>query len=165
MEAKTITIVPVTENGSVFFKGLGTTFKVLSQSLHGSAAVVEHTLEPKCLGAPMHRHSHEDEISYVLEGKLSVIQNGQVKTAGPGEYIAKPRNIFHTFWNAGDERVRFIEMIIPGNFQNYFAEIAPFFPPGQQPMFDKLAETREKYGLEFDMEAAGEIVEKYGLRT
>lgn len=40
------------ENQSVFFLGLGTTFKVLSKTLNGSAAVVEHTLESKCLGAP-----------------------------------------------------------------------------------------------------------------
>jgi len=62
----------------VFFRALGTTYKVLSKSVYGSAAIVEHTLEPKSIGAPMHKHTHEDEISYVLEGELSVIQNGDV---------------------------------------------------------------------------------------
>lgn len=32
----------------------------------------------------MHKHTHENEISYVLEGQLSVIQNGEIQTAGPG---------------------------------------------------------------------------------
>ncbi len=152
-------------NDSVFFRALGTTYKVLGKSVSGSAAVVEHTLEARSLGAPMHRHAHEDEISYVLEGKLSVIQNGEVQTAAPGEFIVKPRGIFHTFWNAGDERIRFLEIISPGNFEYYFAEIAPFLAPGKAPQTDKLMATAVKYGLEFDMGAAEAIIKKYGLRA
>jgi uncharacterized cupin superfamily protein len=67
-------------------------------SVRGLAGIVEHTLEAKSLGAPMHKHTREDEISYLLEGELSVIQNGQI--------------------------------ITPGNFQYYFAEMAPFLLPG-----------------------------------
>ena len=152
-------------NQSVFFRALGTTYKVLSKSVSGSAAVVEHTLEAKSLGAPMHKHTHEDEISYVLEGNLSVMQNGKIQTAALGEYVVKPRGIFHTFWNAGDERIRFIEIISPGNFEYYFAEIAPFLAPGKPPELDKLMATAAKYGLEFDMSAATAIIKKFGLKT
>jgi len=152
-------------NQSVFFRALGTTYKVLSKSVGGSAAVVEHTLEARSLGAPMHKHTHEDEISYVLEGNLSVMQNGEVKTAAPGEYVVKPRGIFHTFWNAGVERIRFIEIITPGNFEYYFAEIAPFLASGKPPELDKLGNTAAKYGLEVDMSAAEAIIKKYGLKT
>src|SRR5215212_1549971 len=113
-------------NYSVFFRALGTTYKVLSNSVNGSVGIVEHTLEGRSLGAPMHKHTHEDEISYVLEGNLSVIQNGEIQTAGPGQFIVKPRGIFHTFWNEGENRIRFMEVITPGNFQYYFAEMAPF---------------------------------------
>ena len=152
-------------NQSVFFRALGTTYKVLSNSVSGSAAVVEHTLEAKSLGAPMHKHTHEDEISYVLEGNLSVMQNGKIQTVAIGEYVVKPRGIFHTFWNAGDERIRFIEIISPGNFEYYFAEIAPFLAPGKPPELDKLMATAAKYGLEFDMSAAAAIIKKFGLKT
>jgi len=69
---------------AVYFRALGTTYKVLSESLNGSSAIIEHTLEAKSLGAPMHKHTHEDEISYVLEGELYVIQDGNVKKASPG---------------------------------------------------------------------------------
>src|SRR5215203_4839063 len=125
-------------NQRIFFRALGTTYKVLSKSVNGSAAIVEHTIEPKSIGAPMHKHTHEDEISYVLEGELSVVQNGKVQTASPGQYIVKPRGIFHTFWNAGNERIRFIEVITPGNFENYFFEVAPFLQANQPLQLDKI---------------------------
>ena len=151
-------------NQSVFFRALGTTYKVLSESVSGSAAIVEHTLEARSLGAPMHKHTHEDEISHVLEGELTVIQNGEVQTAGPGQYIVKPRGIFHTFWNATEGRIRFIEVISPGNFEYYFAEIAPYLLPGKPPQKDKLAETAAKYGLIIDITAAEGIIKQYGLK-
>ena len=150
-------------NHSVFFRALGTTYKVLSESVSGTAAIVEHTLEARSLGAPMHKHTRENEISYVLEGELSVIQDGEVQTAGPGSYIVKPKDIFHTFWNSTDQRIRFIEIITPGTFENYFAEMAPFLLPGQPPQMDKIRETAAKYGLIVDPYAADEIVRKYNL--
>lgn len=151
-------------NQSVSFRALGTTYKVLSKSVNGSAAIVEHTLEAKSLGAPMHKHTRENEISYVLEGELTAIQNGEVQTAGPGQFIVKPKDIFHTFWNATDQRIRFIEIITPGNFEYYYAELAPFLLPGQPPQPDKLKETAAKYGLIVDPTAAEEIIKKYGLK-
>lgn len=147
----------------IFFRALGTTYKVLSKTVNGSAAIVEHTVESKSIGAPMHKHTHEDEISYVLEGELSVIQGGKVQTAKQGEYIVKPRGIFHTFWNATNERIRFLEVITPGNFEYYFAELAPFLEAGKPPQMDKIRETGVKYGLIVDPTGAEEIIKKYGL--
>jgi len=150
-------------NQRVFFRALGTTYKVLSKSVNGSASIVEHTVEPKSIGAPMHKHTHEDEISYVLEGELSVIQDGKVETAKQGEYVVKPRGIFHTFWNATNERIRFIEMITPGNFGYYFAELAPFLENGKPPQLDKVRETGMKYGLIVNPTGAEDIIKRYGL--
>ncbi len=165
METEKNNVNQVEVGQSVFFRSLGTTYKVLSQSVNGSAAVVEHTLEAKSLGAPMHKHTRESEISYVVEGELSVIQNGEVQVAGPGQYIVKPKDIFHTFWNVTENTIRFVEIITPGNFEYYFAELAPYLLPGQTPQFDKLKETATKYGLIVDPYAADEIVMKYGLRS
>jgi quercetin dioxygenase-like cupin family protein len=150
---------------SVFFRSLGTIYKVLTDSVGGTAGIVEHTLEAISLGAPMHKHTREDEISYVLEGELSVIQNGKVQTAKPGQFVIKPREIFHTFWNAGQQRIRFLEFITPGKFQYYFAEMAPFLLPNQPPQMEKIRETAAKYGLIVDPYAADEIIRKYGLKT
>lgn len=150
---------------TIFLRALGTTYKVLSSSANGSVAVVEHSLEPRSLGAPMHKHSFEDETSFVLEGTLSVIQNGVIQTAGPGEFIVKPRGVFHTFWNATNERIRFLEIISPGGFETYFAEMASLLLPDHPPQLEKMKEVATKYGLTTDPHAAQEIVNQYGLKT
>ena len=59
-------------------------------------------MSPRALGAPLHRHSREDEYSYVLEGRVGALLGDEVAEGGPGDLIFKPRNQWHTFWNAGD---------------------------------------------------------------
>ena len=63
------------------------------------------------LAAPIHRHSREDEYSLVLEGRLGVFQDDEEVFAGPGELVLKPRGHWHTFWNAGPEPLRVLELI------------------------------------------------------
>jgi hypothetical protein len=60
--------------------------------------------------------------------------------------------------------LRFIEFITPGEFQYYFAEMAPYLRHGRPPQIDKIRETAAKYGLIVDPYAADEIVKQYGLK-
>jgi hypothetical protein len=39
--------------------------------------------------------------------------------------VVKPRGIAHAFWNPGTEPVRFLELITPAGFEEYFAELEP----------------------------------------
>ena len=43
--------------------------------------------------------------------------------AGPGDLVFKPREQWHTFWNAGDEPARILEIIAPAGFEKFFAEL------------------------------------------
>lgn len=144
--------------------GFGTTYKVLSESTGGAAAVIEHTLPPGALAAPLHRHTREDEISYVLEGEITVQQGDVLTTAGPGAYVVKPRGIFHTFWNAGSIPARLVEIIAPGGFEHYFAELERLIPTDGPPNLDEIAALAGRYGLEFDMSSLSDLMERYGLR-
>ena len=38
----------------------------------------------------------------MLEGRVGALLDDEVAEGGPGELIFKPRNQWHTFWNAGD---------------------------------------------------------------
>ena len=53
-------------------RNLGAELKVAPRDGENEVAMVEHTLEPGRLAAPLHRHTNEDEISYVIEGQMGV---------------------------------------------------------------------------------------------
>ena len=145
---------------------LGADLKVAPGENESGVAVVEHTFAPGALGAPPHRHSREDEISYVLEGTLTVQQDDEITAVGPGAFAVKPRDVWHTFWNAGFERVRFLEIIAPGAFAGYFAELAAVLPADGMPDEDDekhIAALDAKYGLETNPSAIPEMIEQHGL--
>jgi quercetin dioxygenase-like cupin family protein len=127
-------------------------------------ALVEHPLAPGALGSPMHSHSHEDEYSYVLEGEVGVQVGDDVFYATAGDVVFKPRNVPHAFWNRTDEPARLIDLIVPGAFAEYFAEIAEFLPP-RQPMPDPegLGAVAAAYGLTMQLESIAEISQRENL--
>ena len=46
-------------------------------------------------------HEREDEYSFVLEGRMGAMLGDDVVYAEAGDLVFKPRNQWHTFWNAG----------------------------------------------------------------
>ena len=126
----------------------------------GVIAVVEHLLAPRTLAAPIHRHSREDEYSLVLAGRLGVFEEGDEIVALPGELVFKPRGRWHTFWNAGEEQLRVVELIVPGGIEQLFRQLAE--PGGEyDPM--TLPQLAAEYGGEVDFEATMLLAERHGL--
>jgi quercetin dioxygenase-like cupin family protein len=156
--------IPPGAGEAVWIGSFGTIYKVTSQAIGGAVAIVEHVLGPKQLGAPMHRHSREDEISHVLEGELTVQQGDRVDTAVMGGTIVKPRGLFHSFWNPGDTPVRFLEVIAPGDFAQYFRELAPLLLREGAPDLAAVAALGGRYGVEFDFPSVPELLARHGLR-
>src|SRR4051794_29296893 len=103
----TAPLLPPPDGPQGRFPGFGTRSVVSAEQTGGAFAVVEHDLAPKALGAPMHTHEREDEISHITAGRLGVQIGDDVLEAGPGDTVVKPRGIAHAFWNPGDESVRF----------------------------------------------------------
>jgi quercetin dioxygenase-like cupin family protein len=145
--------------------GLGTRFLIRSDQTDGRFALIEHTIPPRALAAPIHTHEHEDETSYVLSGRMGAMVGDEVIEAGPGELVTKPRGIPHAFWNAGDEPVHLLELISPGAFDQYFADLAPIFAADGPPDFAALAEVQARYALTMELDSIGGLCERYGLNT
>jgi quercetin dioxygenase-like cupin family protein len=149
---------------SVKFGGLGARYMVEGAQSGGGFALVEHPIDPRSLAAPMHTHTHEDEYTYVLEGEVGVQIGDVVAVAKPGDLVFKPRGIPHAFWNPGDVPARALEIISPAGFEKYFEEIAPLIPPDGPPDMEALAKLRAKYGLDMDVDSAGALIERHGLK-
>jgi mannose-6-phosphate isomerase-like protein (cupin superfamily) len=144
-----------------FGKALGTRRVIASLATKGAFGLVEHDLPALQLGSPIHTHEREDEYSFVLHGRLSAQVGDAVLEAGPGEVLAKPRGIPHAFWNAGTEPVRFLELITPGGFEDYFFELAG---PINSRDLEGMQRIRERYRLSVRPESSLELLERYGLQ-
>ena len=135
---------------------LGVRFMVWSGESGGGFSLVEHPIPPRTLAAPLHRHSGEDEYSYVLEGRMGALLGDSVVYADRGTLVFKPRDQWHTFWNAGDGPCRILEIISPGGFERLFEEAA-------EPREATDAPLDVRYGIEFDFESVGRLCEEHGL--
>jgi mannose-6-phosphate isomerase-like protein (cupin superfamily) len=145
-----------------FLGSIGVRFMIDGSEAGERLSLVEHPMSPRALAAPLHRHTREDEYSYVLQGRMGALLGDEVVEAGPGDLVFKPRNQWHTFWNAGDEPCRILEIIAPGGFEHYFDELAAVLAGGP---FDpeKLGALGADYGLEFKPETVFELCAEHGL--
>jgi mannose-6-phosphate isomerase-like protein (cupin superfamily) len=82
----------------------------------GRFSLVEHPIVARGMAAPVHLHTREDEYSFILEGRWGFWQGGNVAFAEPGDLVYKPRDVWHTFWNATDVPARLLEIISPAAF-------------------------------------------------
>ena len=135
-------------------------FMISSQESGGGFALVEHGMAPRALAAPLHRHTHEDEYSYVLEGRVGALLGEEEVFAQAGDLIFKPRGQWHTFWNAGDVPARILEIISPAGLEEAFREMGKL--PGQ-PEPAQIAEIAARYGAEVDFERTLPIIERHKL--
>lgn len=148
---------------SGFLGSIGVRFLIDGADSGGGFSLVEHPMSPRALGAPLHRHAHEDEYSYVTEGRVGALLGEHVVEAGPGELIVKPRNQWHTFWNAGDEPARILEIISPAGFERYFAELVALGGSRAAPP-DALRALGQRYSLEVDPQSIPGLLERFRLR-
>jgi mannose-6-phosphate isomerase-like protein (cupin superfamily) len=146
-----------------FLGSIGARFMIDGPDAGERFSLVEHAMSPRALAAPLHRHTREDEYSYVLEGRMGALLGDDVVEAGPGDLVYKPRNQWHTFWNAGDEPCRILEIISPAGFERFFRELDGL---GGALQADPaaLAELNERYGQEMRPESVPELLERFGLR-
>src|SRR5687768_10840319 len=110
-------------------------------------SLVEHPMSPRALAAPLHLHTREDEYSYVVRGRMGALLGDDVVEAGPGDLVFKPRDQWHTFWNASDEPSYILEIISPAGFERFFAELSDLGGVSGAPP-ETLGELSERYGLE-----------------
>src|SRR5690348_12648682 len=157
-------IVTAADGAEGFLGSIGVRWLIDGSEADERFSLVEHPMSPRALAAPLHRHTREDEYSYVLEGRMGALLGDDVVEAGPGDLVHKPRNQWHTFWNAGDEPCRILEIISPAGFEQFFRELSDLGGAMTADPAD-LARLSERYALEMQPESVPELVQRFGLRV
>jgi mannose-6-phosphate isomerase-like protein (cupin superfamily) len=142
---------------------IGVRFLLDGDESGGGVSLVEHPMPPRALAAPMHRHSREDEYSFVLEGRVGALLGDELVFGEPGDLIFKPRDQWHTFWNAGDTPARILEVISPAGFERFFDELVELGGVGGPPDPEVLLALAARFGLEMDLASIPGLLAEHRL--
>jgi quercetin dioxygenase-like cupin family protein len=151
-----------TEGKAGFLGSIGVRFMIDGGETDERFSLVEHPMSPRALAAPLHRHNREDEYSFVLEGSVGALLGDDVVIGRPGDLIFKPRDQWHTFWNAGDTPARILEIISPAGFERFFDELDGL-GGALQAAPDALADLCARYQLDMRPDTVPGLLERFDL--
>lgn len=138
---------------SLWYMGGLITIHADSRDTHGKFALIEAKAVPGG-EPPLHVHAHEDELFYLLEGKLKVYRGEEELNLQPGDSGFLPRHIPHTF-KVMSSHARALVYITPGGFEDYFRElgepVADLTSPKLKaiPTRAEILKVAERYGIDF----------------
>jgi quercetin dioxygenase-like cupin family protein len=163
METTSAKVLGPRDGKAGFLGSIGVRFMIDGEEAGERFSLVEHPMSARALAAPLHRHTREDEYSYIVEGRVGALLGDEVVVGGPGDLVFKPRNQWHTFWNAGDEPARLLEIISPAGFEGFFEELVDLGGvTGAEP--EILAELCGRYELEMNPDSVPELLQRFDLR-
>ena len=120
----------------------------------GRYSMMEQLL-PKGSGPPPHKHLWSDETFYILDGTITFLLEGEIRTATKGAFVNVARNTRHAF-RVDSDTARFLNGYTPASMEAMVAELgrrteqrtlpppAPPMPAGTPQMPDELL---TRYGL------------------
>lgn len=153
--------------------GMDIRVRVRSSMTNGLFSSVETAVAPKKMGPQPHYHKELDELMYVVEGTASVLIGDDIVQVEAGGWHLRPRMIKHTFWNASEKPLLFIDMYFNQPFEEYlervFHELTAEngFPDGSVAKKNEMSRLHEKFGLFSPPDAFAqkqEIIKRYGLQ-
>ncbi len=140
-------VVLPNSGGQLKIAGSQTFHKIKGSATNGVFSVIEFVTPPG-KGVALHVHEREDELVYLLEGEIEVTLGNQKMKAVPGVMALLPRGIPHGFTNIGNKPSRLLDTILPGQFDNYFVELAALYAAGD-PSGEQVDALSRKYRIKY----------------
>ena len=86
----------------------------------GRVTVVEFR-NPPGSAPPLHRHTREDEMFLLLDGRATFLCDGQELAAAPGDFVFLPAGLAHSSRAAPDEPLHTLQITTPSGFEDFLA--------------------------------------------
>jgi mannose-6-phosphate isomerase-like protein (cupin superfamily) len=94
---------------------------------------------------PPHSHKELTDTFYVLEGTLTIRAGERFVEVPAGGYVLIPPGVVHTFSNASESNVRFLNLNPPGGWENYLRGVEKLMAGGRRPDPDEWRTVMSKY--------------------
>jgi quercetin dioxygenase-like cupin family protein len=96
------------------------TFKALGEETNNQFWALEG-LADKHMAVPLHAHSREEEIWYVIEGEIKFYVGDEIRIGTAGSFVYIPRHVPHTF-QVLSETARWFGIGTPAGLDLWFFE-------------------------------------------
>lgn len=120
---------------------------LIDGSQSAGLGMFEITVPPGSNVPPPHSHTNNEEIVYVLEGRLRYSVGSDTRDLGPGQCMRTPKGSVHGFSNPFDGMARALITMGPDIGPKYFDEVASVINAGGPPDKDALVAVMSRYGL------------------
>jgi len=149
--------VPPGGGRTVWLHGEPVKFYTVGEDTGGAITLFEQNVEPQG-GSMPHKHRHEDQSFFAIEGDFELVCDGQTFDVKEGGFIHVPRGTVHAFENVGTTPGRILILSGPaGATERFFFEVgeeasdASSPPPATDPpdVFEQLA-VMKSYDMEVD---------------
>lgn len=108
------------EGRALWHLGALINFKALGEETGGQFWALEGLADHN-MAVPLHAHSREEEVWYVLEGEITFHIGDESVSGGPGTFVYIPRNTPHTF-EIKSETARWFGIGMPAGLDQWFFE-------------------------------------------
>jgi quercetin dioxygenase-like cupin family protein len=103
---------------------MGSLFEHLVESAETDGAFAMAVVtQPPGIATPLHRHTREAEMFYVLEGTLTYRAGEETFELSQGSSIFLPRGVPHAFRIRGKAPARLLALTIPGGLMGLYDEV------------------------------------------
>ena len=98
------------------------TFLATTAETDGAYFVLEGMVPPEA-GPPPHIHHDQAESFYIVEGRLEVMVDGEVREAKAGDFLHVSKGTPHSFLNRSQTVAKIVATFVPaGNAERFFRE-------------------------------------------
>lgn len=139
------------EGEALWCVGALTTVKATGEQTAGAYALIEDHA-PQGAGTPLHRHAHDDEAFYVLDGEVTFfLGDSTPMRAEAGAFVHIPGGVAHAF-QVESPTARYLIVTTPRHASFYRAIAEPAqarcIPPAAEMNMDVIGAACETYGIE-----------------
>ena len=138
---------------------MGSLFEhLLGAEESGGRLGVALVTQPPGVATPLHRHTHEAEAFFLLEGTMTYRAGEEVFHLAHGDFIWLPQGLPHAFRVTGDLPVTMLALTEPGGLLGLYDEVGIPATERRLPGADGLA-------MEVEIPRWNEVGPRYGLQV
>jgi mannose-6-phosphate isomerase-like protein (cupin superfamily) len=109
---------------------------------------------------PLHLHVDDDEVFYVLDGRMAYYVDSETLEVGSGGTVFAPKRVPHTYRVTSQEGARWLVTTAPGSFESFVVAASrpadsPSLPPASDPPTHDQIEAFKALALEHGIEILG----------